>query len=518
MKRLVSISALSLCMVQGSLFAAVDYLRDVKPVLKARCYACHGALKQKAGLRVDTVAFLLEGARSGDVLVPGNEGAGTLLDRISSDDLDERMPPEGEALSGEEIGWIREWIRGGAQAPESESPELDPADHWAFQMPLRKPIPGRSGTGEGNSSGGRNPIDAFIAAAHEEHGLEALPSIAPELLVRRLYLDLIGLPPTHDERQQFVANFALGSVERLVETLLATPQYGERWGRHWMDVWRYSDWYGLGAQLRNSQKHLWHWRDWIVDSLNQDKGYDRMIQEMLAGDELAPTDQATLRATGFLARNYYLFNRNTWLEQTIEHTGQAFLGLTLQCAKCHDHKYDPITQKEYYQFRAFFEPHQIRLDPVPGVTDLEKDGLPRAFDAHPEVATFLFKRGNEKEPDESHPLPAGVPKILEWEPIVYESLALPSEAFFPGLQAFVLEDRLRDADREIAEIKPRLKESGDVLETEATRSKLRALERLPAALRAVHHADRIRHGLEEGHDLDRATKDCLLYTSPSPRD
>ena len=142
-------------------------------------------------------------------------------------------------------------------------------------------------------------------------------------------------------------------TRKLSIDLLASPQYGDRWGRHWMDVWRYSDWAGYGAEVRESLPHIWQWRDWIIESLNADKGYDRMVREMLAGDELAPTDPTTLRATGFLARNSYKFNRSVWLDNTVEHTAKAFLGLTLNCARCHDHMYDPIAQSEYYSFRAF---------------------------------------------------------------------------------------------------------------------------------------------------------------------
>src|SRR5437660_749642 len=196
-------SAVALALFAVPLRAAdpVDYLRDVKPLLAARCGACHGALQQKAGLRLDTAKSVRDGGDSG---------------------------------------------------------------------------------------------------------------------------------PSAD------------AYEKVVERLLASPQYGERWGRHWMDVWRYSDWWGLGAEVRNSQKHVWHWRDWIVESLNADKGYDQMVREMLAADELYPTDPGRLRATGFLARQYFIFNRTTWLDETIEHTGKGFLALTLNCARCHDHKYDPF--------------------------------------------------------------------------------------------------------------------------------------------------------------------------------
>ena len=153
-----------------------------------------------------------------------------------------------------------------------------------------------------------------------------------------------------------------------------------------MDIWRYSDWWGLGAEVRNSQKHIWHWRDWIIESLNADKGYDQMVREMLAADELYPNDLDRLRATGFLARQYFKFNRNTWLDETVEHTSKAFLGLTLNCAKCHDHKYDPIAQQDYYRFRAFFEPYQVRTDMVPGETDLREGRHPARLRLQPRRA------------------------------------------------------------------------------------------------------------------------------------
>ena len=159
------------------------------------------------------------------------------------------------------------------------------------------------------------------------------------------------------------------AYEAIVDRLLASPQYGERWGRHWMDVWRYSDWDGFGAEVRESQPHIWRWRDWIVESLNGDMPYDRMIVEMLAADETGPCDAQHLRATGFLVRNWYKFNRNVWLDDTVEHTAKAFLGITLNCARCHDHKYDPIAQTDYYPFRAFFEPYAVRTDRVPGQPD-----------------------------------------------------------------------------------------------------------------------------------------------------
>jgi hypothetical protein len=258
----------------------------------------------------------------------------------------------------------------------------------------------------------RNPIDAFIAAEQETHGLRPRPEAPKEVLLRRLHLDLLGLPPTPTELHAFVNDTAADAYEKLVERLLASPLYGERWGRHWMDVWRYSDWAGYGPQVRDSQPHIWRWRDWIIDSLNADKGYDRMVLEMLAGDELAPQDPQALAATGYLVRNFKLLSREKWLQDTVGHTFMAFQGVTLQCARCHDHMYDPLLQREYYQVRAIFEPHHVRIDRVPGEPDIKKDGLPRVYDKDLAASTYLYVRGDDRTPDKSKALEPGVPEAL----------------------------------------------------------------------------------------------------------
>ncbi|HET6882896.1 MAG TPA: DUF1549 domain-containing protein [Pirellulales bacterium] len=437
---------------------APDYQRAVKPLLKQRCYACHGALKQESNLRLDTAAAIRAGGDSGPTIVPGKPAESLLLARVSSSDDGQRMPPEGKPLTAEQIATLSAWVGGGAISPSDELPEPDPRQHWAFQPPRRPALP--TVASDGSSVGA---IDALIADEQRRHGLKSVASAPKSLLLRRVYLDLIGLPPTRGELHAFLADERPDAYERVVEALLASPHYGERWGRHWMDVWRYSDWFGLGDQLRNSQKHIWHWRDWIVESLNADKPYDRMIMEMLAGDELAPTDHATLRATGFLARNYYLFNRTTWLDDTIEHTSKAFLGLTINCAKCHDHKYDPISQLDYYRLRAVFEPHQVRLDELPGEVNLERDGLPRVFDAHLDARTWLHKRGNEKDPDPERVIEPGVPAVLANGDFALTPKELPPEAFNPAAQTFVLEDQLRAAEQEIDQKRARLAEARTAL-------------------------------------------------------
>ena len=419
---------------------AADYLRDIKPVLKARCYACHGALKQKVGLRVDTAANIRKGARGGAIVAPGNPTDSELLYRLTTKDLADRMPPEGAALKVDEIAAIKEWIAAGAPVPKGETAEAAPREHWAFQVPKKMQRSGDSG----------NLIDGLLEGRRVALGLKTQPEAERTIVIRRLYLDLIGLPPT---RAQLADQRPWNEI---VDELLKNPQHGERWARHWMDIWRYADWYGLGAQLRNSQKHIWHWRDWIVESLNEDKGYDRMILEMLAADELVPEDPKAIRATGFLARNYYLFNRTTWLDATIEHTGKAFIGLTLNCAKCHDHKYDPITHADYYRFRAIFEPHQVRLDPVPGVTDFEKDGLPRVFDNHLDIKTYLHLRGDPKNPDTNRVMQAGVPVVLSSFAPKIEPVKLPVSAYAPATRDYVQRDRLAVAEAAVATAKKEL--------------------------------------------------------------
>lgn len=434
----------------GSLASDV-YLKEIKPVLQERCYSCHGALKQKAGLRLDTAALIRKGGKNGSVVAPGELDKSSLLERLTHPDPDERMPPEAKPLEAEEIAAIRKWIEAGAPLPEKEAAEEDPNAHWAFQRIERPAVP---------ESDRAHPIDAFLEAKWKEMGLKPQGLIERSLLIRRGYLDAIGLPPTEKQLED------ARPWPEIVDELLLSKHHGERWGRHWMDVWRYSDWYGLGAQLRYSQKHIWHWRDWIVESLNEDKGYDRMLVEMLAGDEIAPTDEKVLRATGFLARNYYLFNRTSWLDNTIEHTGKAFLGLTFNCAKCHDHKYDPISHDDYYRMRAIFEPHQVRLDPIDGELDLEKSGLPRVFDDHLEAVTYLHRRGDPKDPDKSREIPPGVPELFaDFAPEIKE-VKLPRSAYAPAVRPHVLKTQLaqaqvavKKAEEDLAKHKPVAKET-----------------------------------------------------------
>lgn len=417
----------------------VDYTQDIKPILSRRCYSCHGALKQQNELRLDTAELAKKGGASGPAVVANKSSSSLILDAIQGINDVPQMPPEGEPLTAAEIDLIKRWIDEGAKAPHEATPQ-DPAQHWAFQKPVRRPYPPCD-----NPTWSRNPVDAFVAAAHADHQLIPSPPAEKHVLLRRVYLDLIGLPPTREQMRSFLADSSPQAFEKVVDQLLASPQYGERWGRHWMDVWRYSDWDGYGAEVRESKPHIWRWRDWIVESLNSDKGYDLMLQEMLAGDELAPNDPQVRRATGFLVRNWYSFNRNVWLDATIEHTAKAFLGTTLNCARCHDHMYDPISQAEYYQFRAFFEAHDVRTDRMPGQPDMTKDGLVHVYDAQAETPTFLFQRGNEKQFDKDRPLSALLPAVFRKSDLKIEPIALPATAYYPGLQTYQQTEAIQQA-------------------------------------------------------------------------
>ncbi|MCH2571904.1 MAG: DUF1549 domain-containing protein, partial [Planctomycetes bacterium] len=408
------------------------YLEEIKPVLKARCYACHGALRQERSLRLDTVPSILDA---------GILGSGKLLSRITSPDTEVRMPPDGDPLLPAQVDAIRSWIASGASGPDGEMAEDDPRNHWSFQPVMRPSLV---------SVNDMHPIDALLYVKYHRYGLTPQPE-APRLTqIRRLYFDLIGVPPEQADMETLQGNMHVTWYEQLVDRLLNDPRYGERWGRHWMDIWRYSDWWGLGQELRNSQKHIWHWRDWIVESLNDDTSYDEMIRQMLAADELYPEDLDKLRATGYLARNWFLFNRDPWMDEIVEHVSKGFLGLTMNCSKCHDHKYDPIQQVDFYRMRAFFEPYHVRTDMVPGVSDLVQDGIPRVYDGLLDKPTFLYIRGNEKTPDSSTVITPGVPKLLSFKPIQINPVMLPVSAWQPARRPWVLKAYL-DAAREKCE-------------------------------------------------------------------
>ncbi len=435
---------------------AVDYLREIKPIFKERCFACHGALKQQAGLRLDTAAFTQKGGDSGPAVVAKNLDESLLIDRISDPEPSTRMPPEGMPLTAEQIARIKLWIEQGATGPANEEPEKDPRQHWAFQSPVRPELPKLERI---EATG--HPVDAFILAQLEQQGLTPRPLAERHVQLRRLYLDLIGVPPTAEELKSFVADPSATAYETVVDRLLADPRYGERWARHWMDIWRYSDWYGRRhvPDNWNSVPQIWRWRDWIVNSLNADHGYDRLVREMLAADEIVPEDDEAVVATGYLARNWYALNPNDWMRNTVEHTGKAFLGLTFNCAHCHDHKYDPISQDNYFQLRAFFEPIGLRQDRVLGQAEpgpfveysygvlrkIERLGQVRIFDKTPDATTWFYTGGDERNRvKERGSIPPAVPAFLGGD-LNINPVEFSPRAWYPGLRPAIRTAILNDA-------------------------------------------------------------------------
>lgn len=507
-KRFFTLAAI--CLAVGPLGAAesVDYLREIKPLLKERCYICHGALKQKAKLRLDTAVSAVNGGKSGAAIKSGDPAASLLFKRVSDADEHTRMPPEGKPLSAEQVSLLKAWIEQGVKAPEGEQPEADPAKHWAFQPVVRPNVP----TSLHHKSAIANPIDAFLAAEWENHGLKPAPETDKATLLRRVYLDLTGLPPTRESLHAFVEGDAPGAYEKIVEKLLASPAYGERWGRRWMDVWRYSDWYGRRAvpDVLNSYGQVWRWRDWIVRSLNGDRGYDEMVRLMLAADELAPSNDADLVATGFVVRNFFRWNYNNWMRDNVEHTAKAFLGLTLNCCHCHDHKYDPVSQEEYFKFRAVFEPIEIRHDRWPNEADPGAypkytygsaykpiaSGMVRVMDDRLDAKTLFYTGGDERNVAKGRAtVPPSVPAALGGK-FKVEAVKLPPESWYPGLKPFVRHEETQKreaamkaafADLEKAMLK------GDLSLVRATESKFRATLSDLASLKMRIAADDVKY-------------------------
>jgi hypothetical protein len=333
----------------------VDFRRDIYPLLQTHCFRCHRGNSASSGYRLDLRAELL-GQTGGKPLVkPGNSAASRLIHLVSGLVPDKVMPRRGPRLSAAQVGLLRAWIDQGLKW----NYRLLPADpsrskHWAFQPVRRPPVPRVR-----NAGWVANPIDAFIAARHEARGVVPAPSATKRTLIRRLTLDLTGLPPTPAEVADFLADTGSGAYDRLVERLLASPRYGERWGRHWLDVARWAE--SEGYESNHLRPFAWRYRDYVVRSFNRDKSFRRFVREQLAGDELLPYSDENLIATGFLAAARLSSNeedrdrqRNDVLVDIVNATGSAFLGLTLNCAQCHRHKFDPIGARDYYRFQGFF--------------------------------------------------------------------------------------------------------------------------------------------------------------------
>jgi hypothetical protein len=333
----------------------VDFVKDIQPILESHCYECHSAQKHKAELRWDVKKLALKGGESGPAIRPGKSAESRMIRLVSGLNPDLVMPQKGDRLSPEQIGLLRAWIDQGANWPDGvdKVAYADPKDHWAFKAPVRPKEPTVR-----NKAWARNAIDRFILAKLERENLAPSPEADRATLIRRLSLDLTGLPPKLEEIDRFLGDTSDRACEDLVERLLSSPHYGECWGRHWLDVARYADSNGFE---KDATRSIWPYRDWVIQAFNRDVPFDRFTIEQLAGDLLpnATLDQRV--ATGFLRNS--MMNQEGGIEpeqfrveaiiDRMDAVGRAWLGLTIACAQCHNHKYDPISQKEYYQLFAF---------------------------------------------------------------------------------------------------------------------------------------------------------------------
>jgi mono/diheme cytochrome c family protein len=333
--------------------------RDAVGLLQRACAECHGPNKQRGELRLDSRAAALAGGESGTAIVPGKSDKGELLRRAALPaGAEGAMPPRGERLSAKQLQLLRDWIAQGADWPAAVG------THWAYVSPKRPPV-----------AGNRTPIDSFVLVRLEKEGLKPSPEAPREILIRRLSLDLTGLPPTPAEVDAFVSDKAPDAYEKVVDRLLASPQFGVKWARPWLDAARYADSHGF---QRDDLRDLWPYRDWVVSALNSDMPFDRFTIEQLAGDLLPNATQAQKVATGFNRSAPTNVEAGSDPEDTrvnqvfdrVNTVGTVWLGSTLECAQCHDHKYDPLTQKDYYRLFAFFNSTAIeaeRANPkVPG--------------------------------------------------------------------------------------------------------------------------------------------------------
>jgi mono/diheme cytochrome c family protein len=378
--------------------ADVDFARDVRPIFAKHCVRCHGAKKHEGGLRLDVRRLALVGGDTGPAVVPGT-ARGELLRRILSSDDKLRMPPDGDPLTAEQVATLKAWAEQGAKWPDEFAGKEPADDHWAFKPVKRPDVP----------RGAPHPVDAFVLAKLSDKALTLSAEADRRALFRRLHLDLIGLPPTPDEVAAFLWDTSANAYEKQVARLLASPHFGERWGRHWLDLARFAE--SDGYENDNLRPEAYRYRDWVVRAFNDDVPFDRFTVEQLAGDLLPNATNEQKTATGF-HRNT-LWNsaasgdkeefRTYAVKDRVETTGLAWMGLTLGCAKCHSHKYDPVAHREFYRLYAFFnqtDNAEVRLEGkayIPVLREVKRD-------------TYVHTRGNFLQKGEA--VAPGTPAFL----------------------------------------------------------------------------------------------------------
>ncbi|MBI3838577.1 MAG: PSD1 domain-containing protein [Planctomycetia bacterium] len=386
----VGISVLAICLRGAPIGAAeppqspaankkIDFARDVRPIFEARCFTCHGEKRQESDFRLDRGDDALRGGANGAAIVAGKGNASPLVERISGADPDLRMPPKGELLTAALVSVVRSWIDQGAAFPaDLESSTSPKPDHWSLQPLVRPPIPPVE-----ESPSVKNPIDAFVIASLSEHGLRPSAEADRRTLIRRVAVDLTGLPPTPREVATFLGDSTSDAYERLVDRLLASPRYGERWARHWMDVVHFAETHGHDQD--RPRDNAWPYRDYLIRSFNDDKPYARFVSEQVAGDALYPDEPQATVALGFLAAGPWdesslmsivddtLDKKMAQVldrDDMITNVMSTFTSTTVHCARCHNHKFDPITQADYYGLQAVFagvDRADHEFDPDPAV-------------------------------------------------------------------------------------------------------------------------------------------------------
>ncbi|MFN3323831.1 MAG: PSD1 and planctomycete cytochrome C domain-containing protein [Bryobacteraceae bacterium] len=381
----------------------VDFAADVLPVLEKNCQSCHGEKTQMGQLRLDSRQVAFTGGLSKRVIVPGNSAESTLYERVAGLGDQARMPMGGKPLPPEQIEIIKAWIDQGAEWPDGiGAGAAEIKKHWAFIPPLRPALPDVK-----NAAWVRNPIDRFILARLEKEGLAPSPEADRVTLLRRLSLDLTGLPPTIEEVDAFLKDKSPKAYEKQVERLLASPHYGERWGRHWLDAARYAD---SDGYEKDKPRFVWFYRDWVVNAINRDLPYDRFIIEQIAGDLLPNPTQDQFVATGFLRNS--MINEEGGIDpeqfrmeamfDRMDAIGKGILGLTIQCAQCHNHKYDPLQQEEYYRILAFLNNEHEAAIAVYTPQELQK-------------RAELFRKIREIEAGLQHRTPDWRERMARWE-------------------------------------------------------------------------------------------------------